>query len=160
MVVMHGQVLCYLRLYAVLSSIMTLLSLHNAIQCRRSWQGCGRCGLAVLPVSVIVVFMRFPLKTKCYGHVLMTQRPLHQVLKSCTEFCMTPPRPPWEVDYATGEVWLESRVIMQVRSWWACISNLDWANVHDVACILLAYRPRTGYCCTTYNISLPPALMV
>ncbi|KAH7070419.1 hypothetical protein BKA63DRAFT_518376 [Paraphoma chrysanthemicola] len=44
---MLGQVLYYLRLHAVLSSIMPLLSLHNAIQCRRSWQPCGRCGWPV-----------------------------------------------------------------------------------------------------------------
>jgi hypothetical protein len=28
-----------------------LLSLHNAIKCRRSWQGLCRCGSDVLPAS-------------------------------------------------------------------------------------------------------------
>jgi hypothetical protein len=57
MVAMLGKVLRYPRLHAVLSSIMTFLSLRNAIQCRRSWQGCGRSGSAVLPTSVIKAFV-------------------------------------------------------------------------------------------------------
>jgi hypothetical protein len=40
-----------LRLHAILSLIMTLLSLRNAIQCGCSWHGCGQSGLAVLPAS-------------------------------------------------------------------------------------------------------------
>jgi hypothetical protein len=51
MVAILSKALLYLRLHAVLSSIMTLLSLHNAIQCGRSWQPYGRSGSATLPAT-------------------------------------------------------------------------------------------------------------
>jgi hypothetical protein len=56
---MLSKVLCYLRVHAVLLSIMTLLCLYNAIRCRCSWQPCGQSGSAVLPASVTKAFVRF-----------------------------------------------------------------------------------------------------
>jgi hypothetical protein len=52
MVAMLGKVLRYLRLYAVLSWTVTLISFRNAIQCGRPWQGCGRCGSAIVLTAV------------------------------------------------------------------------------------------------------------
>ena len=65
MVGMLGKVLRHLRLHAVLSSMMTHLSLRNAIQCGRSWQGSGQCGSANVPVSGAGVGCLFALAVGC-----------------------------------------------------------------------------------------------
>jgi len=51
MVAMLGKILRCLRLHAVLLLITTLVFLRNAVQCGRLWQGCGRCGSAVVAVG-------------------------------------------------------------------------------------------------------------
>lgn len=58
-VAMLGKALPYLGLHAVLSPETMVISLPNAINSRRSWQGYGRSGSTVLPASVFKVFICF-----------------------------------------------------------------------------------------------------
>ena len=63
MVTMLGKVLCYLRLHCRPVIDNDLLSLHNAIQCGRSWQPGRRCGSAIL-VSAVEAFTRVVLRAE------------------------------------------------------------------------------------------------
>jgi hypothetical protein len=63
MVALLGKVLHSIRLHAVLSSIMALVSLRNAIQCGRSWQLGRQCGSAI-PVSAVEAFARVMSRAK------------------------------------------------------------------------------------------------
>jgi hypothetical protein len=60
-----GTTECYIRLYAILLSIMTLVSLRNVIQCRRSWQPYGQNGSAIFPASFAKVFARILSSARC-----------------------------------------------------------------------------------------------
>ena len=74
-VAMLGKALPYLGLHAVLSPETMVISLPNAINSRRSWQGYGRSGSTVLPASVSrCSSASIETKVYCYRNCTATER--------------------------------------------------------------------------------------
>jgi hypothetical protein len=63
MVALLSEVLRSIRLHAVLSSTMALVSVCNTLQCGRLWQPSRRCGSAI-PVSAAETFARVMFRVK------------------------------------------------------------------------------------------------